>query len=581
MARPLICLSNSPGMEALMAKRSWSWMMAVPISLMLACTGGTGDGSSEDTVRVTLQGRYEKRPLSSSGFGSITTLPTRYCWAEVWRSGGSGPISYGNLGTDGTGWVDIPRGINFYVIVRADITVPNTSANGFFMHGSVKQGTLQASYTSGTAFNQVQTWYMQSLTQVANGDMILPLLARENPTNADGDAGPFAIVDQMATFAEKTRALEPTLRMPDLHAFWNVGNTSTAYPTAALDPQNNVLQQPATTPATEPAPGDSRAIYQHKIRYASPTAPDRGADAYNDSLLQETFARLFFSSGIIRSDNDASAYISPTIPSESTIAFASGFGNFLSCAYRDNANLYDLSSTGIPTTWRLDQHQAPTTGGEFQGNAIARSLWGIYRNGSVFTNSQVGLQTIWNATIPSVANQTFEYGNASLGCYPTYLVGLTRLAGTQGGPAAANALRSELALENIGNGYDVTVPAGPYYSTSALWISTSSLPFTPTGTLKTYDTSTYGVIAYDRDQAQSYRFYYDGQPRTITLTTASPGLLVELMDAQGYLTYAMAPGAQNTITLTGRPSGYYAARVRIDPYVTYTGADATYTLSIQ
>ena len=564
-----------------MAKHPWSWMMAVPILLLTACTGGIGDDYSEETVRVTLQGRYEKRTLSSSGFGAITTLPTRYCWAEVWRSGGSSPISYGNLGTDGIGWVDVPRGISYYVVVRADITVPNTSGGGFYMHGSVKQGALQASYTSGTAFNQVQTWSMQSLTQVANGDMTLPLLARENPVNADGDAGPFAIVDQMATFAEKTRALEPNLTMPDLHAFWNVGNTSTAYPTAALDAQNNVLLQPATTPATEPAPGDSRPIYQHRIRYAAPTALDRGADAYNDSLLQETFARLFFSSGIIRSDNDPNAYISPTIPSESTIAFASGFGNFLSCAYRDNAYLYDLSSTGVPTTWRLDQHQAPTTGGEFQGNAIARSLWGIYRNNSIFTNPQTGLQTIWDATNPSVVNLNYEFGNAVLGCYPTYLVGLTRMVGTQGGLAAANALRSELALENIGDGFDVTVPAGSYYSTSALWISTSVLPYSHSEALRTYNTSTYGVIAYDRDQAQTYRFNYDGQPRTITLTTTSPGLLVELMDSQGYLTYATAPGAQNTITLTGRPAGFYAARVRIDPYVSYTGADATYTLTIQ
>ncbi len=564
-----------------MAKHPWSWLMALPISLLLACTAGTGDGSLEDTVRVTLQGRYEKRALNSSGFGPITTLPTRYCWAEVWRSGGSSPISYGNLGTDGTGWVDVPRGISFYAVVRADITLPNTSGSGFYMHGSVKQGALQASYTSGTAFNQVQTWYMQSLTQVANGNMTLSLLAQENPTNADGNAAPFAIVDQLATFAENTRSLEPSLRMPDLHAFWNVGNTSTTYPTAALDPVNGVLQQPATTPATEPAPGDSRTIYQHKIRYASPTALDRGADAYNDSLLQETFARLFFSSGIIRSDNDASAYISPTIASESTIAFANGFGNFLSCAYRNSAYLYDLSSTGVPTFWRVDQHQAPPSGGEFQGNSIARSLWGIYRNNSIFTNPQSGLQTIWNATIPNIANQNFEYGNAVLGCYPTYLVGLTRLVESQGGALAASALRSELTLENIGNGYDVTVPGGSYYATTDLWISTSTLPYSPTGALRTYNTSTYGVIAYDRDQAQTYRFYYDGQPRSITLTTTSPGLLVELMDSQGYLTYAISPGAQNTITLTGRLTGFYAARVRVDPYQSYTGADATFTLTIQ
>jgi len=571
-------------MEALMTKQPWSWgLITVPLLLtLLACGGGTDSGPiGEDTVRVTIQGRYQKRLLTGAGFGSITTLPTRYCWTEVWRPGGSTPISYGNLGTDGNGWADVPRGINFYVVVRADITVPNASGGGFYLHGSVKQGALQSSYTSGTAFNQVQTWYMQSLTQVASGNMTLPLLAQENPTDADGNAGPFAIVDQLATFAERTRILEPTLKMPDLHAFWNVGNNSTTYPGAARDAQSEVLLQPVTTAATEPAPGDSRPIYQHKVRYASHTAQDRGADAYNDSLLQETFARVFFSSGIIRSDNDATAYIDPTIPSESTIAFANGFCNFLSCAYRDNAFLYDLNATGTPVPWRLDQHLAPASGGEFQGNAIARSLWGVYRNNSIFANSQTGLQTIWNATIPSLANQTYEYGNAALGCYPTYLVGLARMVGTQGGLATTNALRSELALENVGDGYDVTVPAGPYYLGTALWISTNSLPYSHSGALKTYNTSASGTIAYDRDQAQTYRIYYDGSNRTITLSTTSPGLLVELMDSKGYLAYAIAPGAQNTISLTGRPSGYYGVRVRVDPYVSYTGADAAYTLTIQ
>ncbi len=571
-------------------KHPWSWFLAVPLVFVTGCTGG-GSDSSEDTVRITLQARYEKRALTTNGFSSqLNTQPARYCWAEVWRSGDSSPLKYGNLGTDGTGWVDIPRGIAFKVVVRADITVPSTSGSNFFMHGSVKSGVLQTAYTNSSAFNQVPTWYMESLPQVADSDFTLPLLAREDPSSADGNAGPFAIADQMAAFAEKTRDLEPTVAMPDLHAFWNAGNTSTSYPRAAVDSaiQPKILVQPSTTLATDPVPGDSRPIYQHAVRYAGPNAVDRGADAYNDSLLQETFARFYFSCGLIRSDNDADAYISPNIPSESTIAFASGFGNFLSCAFRNSPYLYDIGTDGKITYWRVDQHQKPSGGGEFLASSIARAQWGIWKNASVFNGTPAGLATMWDATNPKIAKLAFEFGNAPLGCYPTYLVGLARLASTQAGSAAGNAIRAELALENMGNGYgDITVPGDPYYTTNPtnpldnLWITQITLPLHLSGSLKTYNSTTNGLIAYDQDQAQTYRIYHDGNSRTITLTTSGPALRVELFDSLGYLAYALAPGSANTIPLTGKTAGYYAVRVSVDPQGIFTGTDASYTLTIQ
>jgi len=81
MARPLICLSNSHGMEVLMAKHPWSWLMAVPILLLTACTVGGedefGGGGSVDSVTVTVQGRYEKRDLGVPGT-PLTTKATRY-----------------------------------------------------------------------------------------------------------------------------------------------------------------------------------------------------------------------------------------------------------------------------------------------------------------------------------------------------------------------------------------------------------------------------------------------------------------------------------------------------------------------
>lgn len=126
----------------------------------------------------------------------------------------------------------------------------------------------------------------------------------------------------------------------------------------------------------------------------------------------------------------------------------------------------------------IDQHQKPSGGGEFLASSIARAQWGIWKNASVFNGTPAGLATMWDATNPKIAKLAFEFGNAPLGCYPTYLVGLARLASTQAGSAAGNAIRAELALENMGNGYgDITVPGDPYYTTNPtnpldnLWIT--------------------------------------------------------------------------------------------------------------
>jgi len=202
---------------------------------------------------------------------------------------------------------------------------------------------------------------------------------------------------------------------------------------------------------------------------------------------------------------------------------------------------------------------------------VARTLWGTWK--SALGGGQTNLQTIWNATVPAIASQSYEYGNAPLGCYPTYLVGLKRLAGA----SKESAIQSQLTAENIG-----AINAS-YFDSSALWqsiaISGSSLP----GSLTTYDNTnpTYLGVYFDRDQAQAYRFVHGGGSRTITVTSPAPGLIVELFDSIGLVASANSTASQAAVlgpyTL---PYGTYAVRVRLNPACTFNGNPATYSLTV-
>jgi|GEM_PF-2296975 len=563
-------------------KHPWYWAMALPLVLVTACTGV--DNGSVNTVNISVQAQYEKRDLGPTGFGSATPRPARYAYVELRRDSDGSLLDQVELDANGVGPAQIPKGVDVFAVLYADVVTPAPSGTGFLMYGNVKRAVPSSHFATADALNAVPTWYTTSPVFNATSSGTITLKALESTS----EAGAFAIADQMVEFALAMGQLEPTLTLPNIHTFWNTG-TVTTYPTSdATATTTGVLQYPKT----------DRPMLVNEIRFGTPWN-----DAYNDSLLLETFAHSLFAYGsywstdaqgtqfgsLVRSDGDP-AKIDPFISSESTMAFASGFGNFLSCAIRNDPNLYSMDATSdtLPNQWRIDQHQMPTTGGEFFGSSVARSMWGIWKNGSVFNGSQAGLTTMWNATIPSVVNQAFEFGNAPLGCYPTYLVGLTRLAATQGGNVAGNAIRAELALENVGNGYgDVTVPGDPYYTTNPanpldnLWITNSTLPLSLSGTLRTYDSSVYGLIAYDQDQSQAFRIYHDGTDRTITLNTSSSGLLVELFDSLGYLANGKAPGSTNTISLAGIVAGNYVVRVRLDPSKSFTGADAAYTLTVQ
>jgi hypothetical protein len=468
----------------------------------------------------------------------------------------------------------VPKGITFFVALYANAEVPNTSGSGFYFYGEVKKALPAASYASADAFNQITTWATTSADNSANASGNLTLRALEST----GEAGAFAIADQMATFALGLRGLEPTLQLPELYAFWDTGATDTTYPSAAKGPGGTaVLTQSSTL--------GGRVIFQHTVRYAAPTAADLGADAYNDSALQEAFARLFFADDslaygngaygtIIRRDNDNSL-VFPADASEPAIPFVSGYSRFLSSALRNDPASYDLPvGGGLPTVFRLDEHTGftPTGGGEFYPGSVARTLWGIWKDGAIFNGTQAGLQTMWNATNPAFTPNTYEFGNTPLACYPTYLTGLKRLAGV----AAATPFANELNLENVGNGTDPT--SSIYLNSPALW-TVSPLPINASGGFST--TWPAQGYFYDQDTAQAYRFVQGSTgPRTLTLATPGTGLLVELFDAYGLRSLAAATsGTNGVLNETNLPAGTYVVRVRVDPYRTYANGTITYTLT--
>lgn len=535
--------------------------------LLAGITGCTSVSDDEgDLVNVTVQALHQKRSPSGTTLGGLIIRPSRYAYAELRRDSDSALLATVGLNGSGTGTGSVPRGSNVYAVVYADILAPNAAGTGFALHGSVKKAIPQSSYATGVAFDAEPTWYTTSPTFTASSAGTLSVLSLES----NSEAGAFAIADQMVEFALGMGRLEPTLPLPNLHTFWTSGTGST-YPAAVTTAGGALLSHPYST----------RPILAHELWYGGPA---NCADAYNESFLQETFARSLFANGsywststprtygsIIRGDADA-AYIDPGIASESTIAFANGFGYFLSGAFRNDPNLYLVASNGSVSTWSLNTSTSPTPvgGGEFYGASVARSLWGIWKNS--LGGAQSGLQTLWDATVPSRANLIYEYGNAPLGCYPTYLVGLKRLAGS----TLSSSIQTQLSAENIGDINSL------YFAGTALWITVPVGGAAQTGSLTTYDNAnpSYRGVYYDRDQAQAYRFEQGGGARTLTLSGSQP-LILELFDSYGFLAEARSiSGQPGVISFTNLAAGTYVARVRLNPSYNYTGTAATYSLSI-
>ena len=558
-----------------MRVRTWCFLTALlPLTLLVAC-GGSSSSSAPADAQITLQAQFEKRTLTPTGFGATTVLPARYCYAEVRDVASNALLASGYLGSQGTGTVRVPRGFQIYVNVYAEYQVPSADPTSFFMRGSVKNAPLPTAPIDASTFAAIPDWYVTSDSFLANQDGTLSVTALAS--NRIG--GAFNIADQAVTFAAAVRDMDgsATLRLPNLHTFWttslNPADQTRTYPAATWGPGNTLLTS-----------SSGRALFSHAVYGLASGTPNSETDEWDDGVLQETFARLLFADysyqadgssalSLLRRDND-NVYVSRYSPSESTAAFVAGFSDFLSGAARNDSRILDsyVDGSGLQQVdvFDLASHAMVSAAnkGEFTRGSIAVSLWGTWKN--ALGGSQTGLQTLWSAVRSSTAyaDGTGEFEQATLGCYPSYLLGVANRVST----SAWNAALVELALEGVPD------PAPTYFSTNALW-QTVGVPFSGSGTLQTYDASQNRY--YDRDQSQAWRFtQLTSGPRTLTMApTGGQDFYLELLGPGGWVGGSYGnPGSTRTLTFTNLPAGVYAARVRAGA-TTATGSFG-YTISL-
>ncbi|HEX9009520.1 MAG TPA: hypothetical protein VF804_04075 [Holophagaceae bacterium] len=554
--------------------RTWRFV-AVLLALggLAACGGGSGSSAPSD-AQITIQAQFEKLALSPAGFGGTTTLPARYCYAEVCDSGTGAVLASGYLGSGGTGTAYVARGSVVFVNVYARYQVPSADPNSFFMRGSVKNAPQPLNDISSSAFAAIPDWYVTSNTFTANQDGTLAVTALVS----NRIAGAFNIADQAVTFATAVRDMDGTgtLRLPNLHTFWttstNAADQGRTYPSVTWASAASILTS-----------SSGRALFSHQVEGLASGAAGTETDEWDDGVLQETFARLLFADysfkpdgssalSLLRRDND-NAYVSRYTPSESTAAFVAGFSDFLAGAVRNNPQILDsyVDGGGTPQVddFDLSSHAMVSAAnkGEFTRGSIAVSLWGMWKND--LGGGQAGLHTLWQAVTSgnAYADGTGEYEQATLGCYPSYLLGVANRVTSP----TWNAILGELALEAVPD------PSPAYFNTNALWL-TVGVPYSANGSLQTYAASQ--ARYYDWNQSQAYRFTHLGGARTITMTpTGGQDFYLELLGPGGWWAGSYAtPGSTRTLSLANLPAGVYAVRVRAGA-TTATGTYG-YTISI-
>ncbi len=555
-----------------MSLLNWrTWLFAIPIALMMGCTTVSNDGGSNDTVRVTIRGQFEKRTLTPSGFGSTTTMPIRHSYAEVRQVSGNTLLASGYMGTEGTATVDVAPGTQLYVTIFSEYEVPGGSGtNDFFMQG----GVINQPFDTTAGFTVNDEWSVVSSNVTANSAGTLTITA----TASSRIAGAFNINDQMLTQGLALKALEPSLRLPSLFTYWstnsNPARQQRGYP-YVLKTGSQVVKS-ATT---------GRAIFTQSLNGLQGGPAFSETDEWDDGVIQEVSAHLLFadyslradgssSLSLLRRDND-NTYVSRYFQSESTVGFVGGFCDFLAGALRNNPVLLDsyLDGNGAQRveTFELSRHdQVPSAQrSEFTRGSVASSLWGIWKNS--LPGDTAALTTLWQAVRSNtfLTDGTGEFNNATLACYPSYLLGVkSRVSG-----AAWSSAVSQLALENIPE------PTPAYFASNALWQTRASVPFTVTGSLQTYTPSS--GIYYDRNQSQAWRFTQSSAgSRTITMTpTGGQDFWVEVIGPGGVWADSIG-GAGGTRSFNSGilPVGVYAVRVRAGN-TTATGTFG-YTLSV-
>jgi hypothetical protein len=528
------------------------------LALLVACRGGNDIPIAD--AQITLQAQFEKRPITAAGFGALTVRPARYCWAEVREAGSNTLVASGYLGSDGTGTAAVRKGLSVYVQVYAQYQVPCADPNSFFMRGSVKNSPLSPSVMTLSAFSAIPVWSVTSASFLADRDGTLGVTALAD----NRIAGAFNIADQAVTFGAAVRDMDgaTTLRLPNLHTFW----------TTSAVPADQTRTYPALTyssPTTYLVSESGRALFSHGVYGLGTGSASTETDEWDDGVLQETFAHLLFADGsykadgssslaLLRRDND-NVSVDRTIQSEAAVAFVAGFSDFLAGAVRNDSRLLDsyVDAGGLAQVDAFDladHGYVPSSAkGEFTRGSIASSLWGLWKN--ALGGSSAGLGTLWAAlrsTTP-LANGTGEYEQATLGCFPSYLLGVqSRVT-----PATWNTVLAELSLESVPN------PNAAYFAGTALW-QTVGLPFSGAGTLKTYVPS--ANLYYDRNQSQAWRFTHGGGARTITMIpTGGQDYYLELLGPGGWFAGSSSgslTGQTRTLTILSLPAGVYVARVR-------------------
>jgi hypothetical protein len=488
-----------------------------------------------------VEGSFEKAAFGS-GIAPVRIAPARYCLAEALDAATGRSLDRLYLDGEGRGILQVPSGQTVQVILWAAFEIP--AQDSALVRGSVKEAEPRSGYEDLEAFDHLPVWSAASGTFLPAPGRTVGVRARWDRLSRE--AGAFNIADQAVAFALGLETLQPGLILPELHPFWSPampGAPATGYPRAALDLSGAPLR------------AGGRGLFQLAIRNGIP--PE--ADACNDGLLLQRLSHVLFAPGsgapdtILRADND-NVHVNRVLPSESTVAFQSGFCDFLSGALRGDPLLLDQDAMGRVTLFDLTDHdQVKPEGrtGEFYSGSVAISLYGGWK---ALGGSTEALGALWRATS---AETPMAFGNAPLGCLPTYLRGLRDALA----PSDWTLVQTQLGLEGMG---DVTSDA--YFASPALWIR-QTLPFAARGALKTYAPSR--GIYYDRNQSLAYRFTRaTAGPCTIVMTPAGgQDCFVELIGRRGllYLTEGIADHggpAVRTLSLPWLEAGDYVVRVR-------------------
>ncbi|MBK8724833.1 MAG: hypothetical protein IPL96_01960 [Holophagaceae bacterium] len=562
------------------------WFVAAAAALLVGCVGGgtvtvgpSGGDPQAGYSRVTIQAQYEKRLLTTAGFQGTSLRPARYQFIEIRQASNDSLLWSDFADSQGRVIVDVTNGSRIYARAVASFQVPNTAGGGFFQRGSVINahppasnltGDQQVSYYSGS-----QDWAVSSDAITVNSSGTLTVTA--NASNRI--AGAFNISEQMLALGLKVRDLEPALRLPNLHCYWttssNPGDQDRSYPRVLTFSNGSVAKLSST----------NRAIFTTAAFGLEGGGAFTESDEWDDGALLESFSHLLFADAslkedgssllsLLRRDND-DVFASRFRQSESTLAFQTGFADFLAGAVQGNALLLDSYRDGNGDlqvdAFDLTRHDQISSGerSEFNRGSVAITLWGIWKN--ALGGGSTGLSTLWSAarSNAALADGTGEYNGATLGCYPSYLTGVKSR-----NISAWPGVTLELGKENISE------PTPAYFAGTALWQTQPQLPFTVNGSVQTYAASQNRY--YDRNQSQAWRFnQISTGNRTITVNpTGGQDLWVELIGPGGVWGSSTAgTPATRTFTVNSLAPGVYAVRVRAGN--TSATTNASYSLMVQ